>query len=70
MTNNKVGKIIVEAAIEVHRELGGPGVIEDVHEEPLKEELRLRRVQVDTLTSTQRRKDTETQVRQGEAASL
>ena len=47
MTENQISKIIVDAAIEVHRELGGPGLIEDVYEEALEEELRLRSVQVD-----------------------
>ena len=42
MTENEISKIIVEAAIEVHRELGGPGLLEDVYEEALEEELRLR----------------------------
>lgn len=42
MTENEVARIIVDAAIEVHRELGGPGLLEDVYEEALAEELRLR----------------------------
>ena len=41
MTENEISKIIVDAAIEVHRELGGPGLLEDVYEEALAEELRL-----------------------------
>jgi len=44
MTENEISKILVEAAIEVHRELGGPGLLEDVYEESLGEELRLRGV--------------------------
>ena len=40
MTENQLSAIIVDAAIEVHRELGGPGLLEDV--EALEEELRLR----------------------------
>src|ERR1044071_4096421 len=47
MTENQLSKVIVDAAIEVHRELGGPGLIEDVYEEALEEELRLRSIQVD-----------------------
>jgi GxxExxY protein len=47
MTENEISRIIVDAAIEVHRELGGPGLIEDVYEEALEEELRLRGVQVE-----------------------
>jgi len=42
MNENEVSKIIVDAAIEVHRELGGPGLLEDLYEEALAEELRLR----------------------------
>ena len=30
MTENELSKIIVDAAIEVHREMGGPGLLEDV----------------------------------------
>ncbi len=30
MTENEISKTLVEAAIEVHRELGGPGLLEDV----------------------------------------
>jgi len=47
MTENEISKIIVDAAIEVHRELGGPGLLEDVYEEALEEELRLRGVLVE-----------------------
>jgi GxxExxY protein len=47
MTENEISKVIVEAAIEVHRELGGPGLIEDVYEEALAQELVLRGVQVE-----------------------
>ena len=47
MTENQISKVIVDAAIEVHRELGGPGLIEDVYEEALEEELRRRSIQVD-----------------------
>jgi GxxExxY protein len=47
MTENEISRIIVDAAIEVHRELGGPGLIEDVYEEALDEELRLRSIRVE-----------------------
>ena len=47
MTENKIARIIVDAAIEVHRELGGPGLLEDVYEEALAEELRLRGLKVE-----------------------
>ena len=42
MDENEISKIIVDAAIEAHRVLGGPGLLEDVYEEALAEELRLR----------------------------
>jgi len=42
MTENQISKVVVDAAVEVQRELGGPGLIEDVYEEALAEELRLR----------------------------
>jgi GxxExxY protein len=47
MTENDLARIIVDAAIEVHRELGGPGLLEDVYEEALAEELRLRGLKVE-----------------------
>jgi GxxExxY protein len=46
MNENEISKIIVGAAIEVHRELGGPGLIESVYEEAMVEELTLRGLQV------------------------
>jgi GxxExxY protein len=42
MTENAIAKIIVEAAIEVHRTLGGPGLLETVYEEALAFELESR----------------------------
>ena len=42
MDENVLSKIIVDAAIEVHRELGGPGLLESIYEEALAEELSLR----------------------------
>lgn len=42
MDENELSKIIVDAAIEVHRELGGPGLLESVYEEALVDELSLR----------------------------
>ena len=47
MTENEIAKFIVDAAIEVHRELGGPGLLEDVYEEALAEELRMRGLKVE-----------------------
>jgi GxxExxY protein len=39
MTENEISKIIVDCAIEVHRALGGPGLIESIYEEALAWEL-------------------------------
>jgi GxxExxY protein len=39
---NRVSGAIIDAAIEVHRELGGPGLLESVYAEALVEELTLR----------------------------
>ena len=35
MNENEIAKIVVDAAIEVHRTLGGPGLLEAVYEEAL-----------------------------------
>jgi len=42
MNENDISRTIVEAAIEVHKTLGGPGLIESVYEEALAYELPLR----------------------------
>ncbi len=47
MTENEISKIIVDAAIEVHRDLGGPGLLEDIYEEAMAQELRLRGMSVE-----------------------
>jgi GxxExxY protein len=39
MTENDIATMIVESAIEVHRTLGGPGLLEAVYEEALAFEL-------------------------------
>jgi len=39
MNQNDISKIILNAAIEVHRTLGGPGLLESVYEEALAWEL-------------------------------
>ena len=46
MTENEISKVIVDCAIEVHRELGGPGLIESVYEEAMMEELLRRGMKV------------------------
>ena len=42
MNENEISKAIVEAAIEVHRTLGGPGLLEGVYDEALAFELESR----------------------------
>jgi GxxExxY protein len=39
MDENEISKIIVDATIEVHRTLGGPGLLESVYQETLAWEL-------------------------------
>ena len=46
MDENEIGKIIVDSAIAVHRELG-PGLLESVYEAVLAQELRDRGLQVE-----------------------
>jgi len=47
MNENEISKVIVDAAIEVHRELGGPGLLESVYEEALIDELTGQRLSVE-----------------------
>ena len=46
MTENELSRVIIGGAIEVRRELGGPGLLEDVYEEALCYELMLRNLRV------------------------
>lgn len=46
MGENQVAKQIVDASLEVHRTLGGPGLLEKVYEEALARELTLRNLSV------------------------
>jgi GxxExxY protein len=47
MHENQISKVIVDAAIEVHRTLGGPGLLENVYEEALVWELEHRGMHVE-----------------------
>ena len=47
MTENEISKVVVEAAMEVNRTLGGPGLLERVYEEALAYELGLRGLTVE-----------------------
>ncbi|PJA39417.1 MAG: GxxExxY protein [Lysobacterales bacterium CG_4_9_14_3_um_filter_62_6] len=51
MTENDISRHIVEAAIEVHRTLGGPGLLESVYEEALVWELEQRGLAVQRQVS-------------------
>lgn len=46
MTENDISKAILDSAIEVHRTLGGPGLLESVYEEALAWELNQRQLDV------------------------
>lgn len=41
MDENALSKVIIGCAIEVHREIGGPGLVEKIYEESMVEEMRL-----------------------------
>ncbi len=47
LNENAISQVILDASIEVHRELGGPGLLESVYEESLVEELTLRGLTVE-----------------------
>ncbi len=47
MEENEISKIILDSAIEVHRLLGGPGLLESVYEQALVYELSQRGLQVE-----------------------
>ena len=51
MSEDEISKVIVESAIEVHRTLGGPGLLEGVYEEALLEELKSRGLTVERQLS-------------------
>jgi GxxExxY protein len=47
MDENQLAKIVFEAALEVHRCLGGPGLLESIYEEALVQELLCRNIPVE-----------------------
>ena len=47
LDENEISKLIVDAAIEVHRVLGGPGLLESVYQEALVLELTQRGLKVE-----------------------
>ncbi|MBP7830141.1 MAG: GxxExxY protein [Kiritimatiellae bacterium] len=46
MTENEISQVIIGSAIEVHKVMGGPGLLEDVYEEALCYEMPIRGLQV------------------------
>ena len=51
MSENEISRVVVDAAIEVHRTLGGPGLRESVYEEAFVYELELRGLKVERQRS-------------------
>ncbi len=47
MNENEISRVVVDAAVEVHRTLGGPGLSEGVYEEALAFELLLRGLRIE-----------------------
>jgi len=50
MEEDQIGKVVVEVAVRIHREIG-PGLLESVYEVILAHELRRRGLQVDRQVS-------------------
>ncbi len=46
LIENKITASIIDAAIEVHRVLGGPGLLESIYEDALAHELELRNIPI------------------------
>ena len=46
LTENKISASVIDAAIEVHRVLGGPGLLESIYEDALAHELGLRNIPI------------------------
>ncbi len=47
-TENILARLIIDAAVEVHTTLGGPGLLESLYEEALLQELKLRNIPVES----------------------
>ena len=47
LRENELSKIVVDCAIEVHRTLGGPGLLESIYEEALAWEITQRHISVE-----------------------
>ena len=46
LIENKISASVIDAAIEVHRVLGGPGLLESIYEDALAHELELRNIPI------------------------
>lgn len=46
LIENKISAAVIDAAIEVHKVLGGPGLLESIYEDALAYELQLRNIPV------------------------
>src|SRR5689334_7303801 len=46
MTENEIARVVVDSALEVHRVLGGPGLLESAYEEAMVIELESRQLTV------------------------
>lgn len=46
MTENEISKVVLDSAIEAHKSLGGPGLLESVYEESLAWELESRGLEI------------------------
>ncbi len=51
MNENELSHLIIGASIEVHRELGGPGLLEEIYEEALCCELEMKGLEVQRQVS-------------------
>lgn len=48
MDENEISKVIVESVIEVHKTLGGPGLLESIYRDALGFEIKHRGIEVET----------------------
>ncbi len=46
MTEDEISRVVVDSAVEVHRTLGGPGLLESIYEQALAVELEIRGIPV------------------------
>jgi len=53
MNENQISNMVISSAIEVHRELGGPGLLESIYQEALAHELNLRGLKVNCQVPVQ-----------------